>query len=55
MRINSFVCILLFSSYSFSDYQYETILDDLNDAWSFVFLSEDKILYTEMPGNLKIA
>jgi glucose/arabinose dehydrogenase len=55
MRINSFVCILLFSSYSFSVYQYETILDDLNDAWSFVFLSEDKILYTEMPGNLKIA
>ena len=55
MKFNSFVCILLFSSYSFSNYQYETILDDLNDAWSFVFLSEDKILYTEMPGNLKIA
>ena len=31
------------------------ILDNLDDAWSIVFLSEDKVLYTEMPGKLKIA
>jgi glucose/arabinose dehydrogenase len=31
------------------------VLDELDDAWSFVFLSEDKILYTEMPGALKVA
>ena len=27
----------------------------MDDAWSLVFLSEDKVLYTEMPGKLKIA
>ena len=31
------------------------ILDDLDDAWSMVFLDENTILYTELPGNLKIA
>jgi len=30
-------------------------LSNLDDAWSFEFLSEDKIIYTEMPGKLKIA
>ena len=30
-------------------------MSNLDDAWSFEFLSEDKIIYTEMPGKLKIA
>lgn len=55
MKFNSFICILLFSIFSYSDYKYETVLDRLDDAWSFVFLSEDKILFTEMSGSLKIA
>ena len=55
MNIKFFLVILLFSSYSFSGYKFETVLDGLDDAWSFEFLSEDKILYTEMPGKLKIA
>ena len=54
MRLNLYICFL-FSTFSYSTYQYETVLDDLDDAWSFVFLSEDRILYTEMPGKLKIA
>jgi hypothetical protein len=54
MKFNLFICILFFSSFSYSSYQYETVLDELDDAWSFVFLSEDKILYTEMPGALKV-
>jgi glucose/arabinose dehydrogenase len=55
MKFNLFICILFFSSFSYSSYQYDTVLDELDDAWSFVFLSEDKILYTEMPGALKVA
>ena len=55
MRFNLYIFILFFSSFSYSSYKYETVLDNLDDAWSFVFLSEDKILYTEMPGKLKIA
>tara|TARA_B110000858_G_scaffold117301_1_gene133881 strand:+ start:2088 stop:2222 length:135 start_codon:yes stop_codon:yes gene_type:complete len=39
----------------FSDYKFEIIFDNLDDAWSSVFLSEDKVLYTEMPRKLKIA
>ena len=45
--------LLLFSMHSFA-YKYETVLDNLDDAWSFVFLNEDTILFTEMPGKLKI-
>ena len=55
MKKNLFLCLLLFSNSSFSSYHFETVLDNLDDAWSFVFLSEDRILYTEMPGKLKIA
>ena len=55
MKKNLILFLLLFSNSSFSSYQFETVLDNLDDAWSFVFLSEDRILYTEMPGNLKIA
>ena len=55
MKKNLLLFLLLFSNLSFSSYQLETVLSDLDNAWSFVFLSEDKILYTEMPGKLKIA
>jgi glucose/arabinose dehydrogenase len=55
MKKNLLLCLLLFSNSSFASYQLETVLGDLDDAWSFVFLSEDKILYTEMSGKLKIA
>ena len=47
--------LIIFSLHSFATYKYETVLDNLDDAWSFVFLNEDTILYTEMPGKLKIA
>ena len=46
---------LFFLSNLYAAYKYETVLDDLDDAWSFVFLDENTILYTELPGNLKIA
>jgi len=55
MKTKVILSILFFSSTVLSDYKYETILDNLDDAWSIVFLSEDKVLYTEMPGKLKIA
>ena len=55
MKTKVILSILFFSSTVFSGYKFETILDDLDDAWSLVFLSEDKVLYTEMPGKLKIA
>ena len=55
MKIKVILSILFFSTTVFSDYKFETVLDDLDDAWSLVFLSEDKVLYTEMPGKLKIA
>jgi glucose/arabinose dehydrogenase len=55
MKTKVILSILFFSSTVLSDYKFETILDNLDDAWSLVFLSEDKILFTEMPGKLKIA
>ena len=55
MKIKFIVLILLFSNPAFSSYRLEVALDNLDDAWSFVFLSEDKILFTEMSGKLKIA
>jgi aldose sugar dehydrogenase len=55
MKIKFLLLILLFSNSAFSSYKFETVLDDLEDAWSFVFINEDEILFTEMPGNLKIA
>ena len=55
MKIKFLLLILLFSNSAFSNYKFETILDDLDDAWSFVFLSEDRVLFTEMSGKLKIA
>ena len=55
MKIKFLLLILLFSNSAFSNYKFETVLDDLDDAWSFVFLSEDRVLFTEMSGKLKIA
>ena len=55
MKIKILFLILFFSINIFSEYKFETILSNLDDAWSFEFLSEDKIIYTEMPGKLKIA
>ena len=46
MRAQNLFLILLFSTGLFSEYKFETILSDLDDAWSFEFLSEDKIIYT---------
>tara|TARA_Y100000992_G_scaffold127560_1_gene83799 strand:- start:1497 stop:2585 length:1089 start_codon:yes stop_codon:yes gene_type:complete len=55
MKLKILFLILFFSINIFSEYKFETILSNLDDAWSFEFLSEDKIIYTEMPGKLKIA
>ena len=54
MKYKTILTILLLSNSLYS-YIYETVLDNLNDAWSFVFLDENTILFTELPGNLKIA
>ena len=55
MRAKYLLFVLCFSTSLFSDYQFETVLSGLDDAWSLEFLSEDEIIYTEMPGKLKIA
>ncbi len=55
MKIKFLLLVLLFSNSVSSNYKLETVLDDLDDAWGFVFLGEDKILFTELPGKLKIA
>ena len=55
MKLKFFISILFFSITTQSSYKFETVLSNLDDAWSFEFLSEDKILFTEMPGKLKIA
>ena len=55
MRAKYFLFVLYFSTSLFSDYKFETVLSGLDDAWSLEFLSEDEIIYTEMPGKLKIA
>ena len=48
MKTKVILSILFFTSTVFSGYKYETILDNLDDAWSIVFLSEDRVLYTEV-------
>jgi glucose/arabinose dehydrogenase len=55
MRAKYLLFVLCFSTSLFSDYKFETVLSGLDDAWSLDFLSEDEIIYTEMPGRLKIA
>jgi glucose/arabinose dehydrogenase len=55
MNLRILLSLLLLSNISVANYKYEVVLDDLDDAWSMVFLDENTILYTELPGNLKIA
>jgi len=55
MRAKYLLFVLCFSTSLFSDYKFETVLSGLDDSWSLEFLSEDEIIYTEMPGKLKIA
>lgn len=55
MNLRIFLSLLFLSNFSIASYKYEVVLDDLDDAWSMVFLDENTILYTELPGNLKIA
>ena len=38
MKTKVILSILFFTSTVFSGYKYETILDNLDDAWSIVFL-----------------
>jgi len=47
--------VSFFPSLKSEDYIFETIFDGLDDAWSFVFINEDTIIFTEMAGKLKIA
>ena len=55
MNLRILLSLLFLSNFSVANYKYEVVLDDLDDAWSMVFLDENTILYTELPGNLKIA
>ena len=55
MNLRILLTLLFLSNFSIASYKYEVVLDDLDDAWSIVFLDENTILYTELPGNLKIA
>ena len=55
MNLKILLSLLILSNFSIASYKYEVVLDDLDDAWSMVFLDENTILYTELPGNLKIA
>lgn len=55
MKLKFFISIIFFSITTQSSYKFETVLTNLDDAWSFEFLTEEKILFTEMPGKLKIA
>ena len=59
MTKSKFLLLLLLSllflpNFLLASYKYETIVDDLDDAWSMVFIDENTILFTELPGNLKI-
>ena len=54
MYLRVFLSLLFIPNFLFASYKYETIVDDLDDAWSMVFIDENTILFTELPGNLKI-
>jgi glucose/arabinose dehydrogenase len=54
MSLRIFLSLLFLSNISFASYKYETIVENLDDAWSMVFIDENTILFTELPGNLKI-
>ena len=55
MNLRILLCLLFLSNFLNAIYKYEVVLDNLDDAWSMVFLDENTILYSELPGNLKIA
>jgi hypothetical protein len=46
MSLRIFLSLLFLSNIAFASYKYETIIEDLDDAWSMVFLDEDTILFT---------
>lgn len=48
------VSLSFFVNLIFANYQFETIVSNLDDAWSFDFLNENQIIFTEQPGKLKI-
>jgi glucose/arabinose dehydrogenase len=50
----SLVSLSFFVNLIFANYQFETIVSNLDDAWSFDFLNENQIIFTEQPGKLKI-
>jgi len=54
MSLRIFLSLLFLSNITYASYKYETIVEDLDDAWSMVFIDENTILFTELPGNLKI-
>ncbi len=54
MYLRIFLSLLFIPNFLFASYKYKTIADDLDDAWSMVFIDENTILFTELPGNLKI-
>ena len=46
--------LVFLANFSFADYQFETIVSGLDDAWSFDFLNDDQVILTEQPGKIKI-
>jgi len=50
MKTKLFILVVMFSVSSYGEYKFETVLSNLDDAWSFEFLNEDTVIYTEMPG-----
>ena len=46
--------LIYFVNLIFANYQFKTVAYDLDDAWSFDFLNEDQIIFTEQPGRIKI-
>ena len=50
MKTKLFILVAMFSASSYAEYKFETVLSNLDDAWSFEFLTEDTVIYTGMPG-----
>ena len=48
------ISLPFFVNLIFANYQFETIASNLDDAWSFDFLNENQIIFTEQPGKIKI-
>ena len=45
---------IFLANLSFANYQFETIASNLDDPWSFDFLNNEQIIFTEQPGKIKI-